>query len=88
MKATIDFNDELYGRLLAEAEARGRNVTDLVLEAVEVVLASPRASAPEKRRIRLPLIDSGQPGKLNIPDDIAFLLEAEEERQGNEASQR
>ena len=88
MKATIDIDDELYGRLRAEAEARGRNVTDLVLEAVEVVLTSARPSAPGTRRIHLPLIDSGQPGKLNIPDDIAFQLDAEEDRERHEASLR
>lgn len=88
MKATIEMDDELYGRLRAEAQARHRNVTDLVLEAVEGLLAQPRASVPEKRRIHLPLIDSGQPGKLNIPDDIAFLLEAGEDRARHEAPQR
>jgi len=86
MKATIDIDDELYRRLHAEAEARGRNITDLVQEAVEAILPSGLASNPEKRRIKLPLIDSGEPGKLNIPDDIAFLVDAEEDRQRHEAS--
>jgi hypothetical protein len=88
MNATIDIDDELYRRLRAEAEARGRNVTDLVLEAVEGVLTSARSSTPGKGRIHLPMIDSGQPDKLSIPDDIAFLLEAEEDRERHEASLR
>jgi len=88
MKATIDIDDELYRRLRAAADAQGRNVADLVLEAVEVVLTSAPLSIPERRRIRLPLIDSGRPGKLNIPDDIAFLVDAEEDRQRHDASLR
>jgi hypothetical protein len=55
---------------------------------VEGVLTSAHSSTPGKGRIHLPLIDSGQPDKLSIPDDIAFLLEAEEDRERHEASLR
>jgi len=88
MKATIDIDDDLYRRLRAEAEERGRNVTDLALEAVEGVLSSAHSSTPGKRRIHLPLIDSGQPDNVNIPATSAFLLEAEEVRERHEASLR
>lgn len=48
MKATIDFDEQLYRRLKVEAARRGRTVRDLVAEGVRHVLDnpdSPRAGA-------------------------------------------
>ncbi len=57
MKATIDFDDNLYRRLKIEAAKRGRSVREMVAEGVRYVLDSPDAlknpqtvdpSAPEQ----------------------------------------
>ncbi len=41
MKATIDFDDNLYRRLKIEAAKRGRSVREMVAEGVRYVLDSP-----------------------------------------------
>lgn len=41
MKATIEFDDQLYRRLKVEAARRGRTVKDLVADGVRQVLAAP-----------------------------------------------
>jgi negative regulator of replication initiation len=87
MSSAIQLDDELYSRLEAEAKARGLSVRDIVLEAVQLILTSGHP-APQKRRIQLPLIDSGQPGKLNIPDDIVSRLLSQEDIERHEASLR
>lgn len=46
MKATIDFDDQLYRRLKIEAAKRGRTVRELVAEGVQYVLDGP----PNERR--------------------------------------
>lgn len=46
MKATIDFDDQLYRRLKIEAARRGRTVRELVAEGVRYVLDGERAEPP------------------------------------------
>ena len=43
MKATIDFDDQLYRRLKVEAARRGRTVRELVADGVRRVLESPES---------------------------------------------
>ncbi len=48
MKATIDFDDQLYRRLKVEAAKQGRTVRELVTEGVRYVLdGEPHASPPD-----------------------------------------
>ena len=88
MKATIEIDDELYNRLETQAEARSRNLGDLLIEGAQMLLVEEHPSLVPKRRIRLPLIDSGHPGKLRIPDDIVSRLEMQEDLERHEASLR
>lgn len=88
MKATIEIEDDLYHRLEVEATSRGRDVKDLLNEGVRLVLASLPKSPIRRTRVKLPLIDSGRPGKLNIPDDIASRIEMEADIERHEASLR
>ena len=44
MKATIDFDEQLYRRLKVEAARRGRTVRELVAEGVRYVLDTPDAA--------------------------------------------
>lgn len=46
MKATIDFDDQLYRRLKIEAARRGRTVRELVAEGVRYVLDGETAEHP------------------------------------------
>ncbi len=45
MKATIDFDEQLYRRLKIEAARRGRTVRELVAEGVRYVLDAPDLGA-------------------------------------------
>lgn len=45
MKATIDFDDQLYRRLKVEAARRGRTVRELVADGVRRVLDAPESPA-------------------------------------------
>ena len=47
MKATIDFDDDLYRRLKIEAARQGRTVRDMVSEGVRYVLDGEVASASD-----------------------------------------
>ena len=47
MKATIDFDEQLYRRLKVEAARRGRTVRELVADGVRHVLDTPERSGPD-----------------------------------------
>jgi plasmid stability protein len=50
MKATIEFDDDLYRRLKIEAARQGRTVRDMVSEGVRYVLDGDVASASDVER--------------------------------------
>jgi hypothetical protein len=85
MKATIDIPDDLYREAKIAAAMRGTKVKDLVAEGLMLVLHNPE-KRPVRKRLKFPLIDTGEPGTLNMPDDAAAQLEALEDRSRNEAS--
>jgi len=47
MKATIDFDDQLYRRLKIEAARRGRTVRDLVADGVRHILDAEQGAATD-----------------------------------------
>lgn len=88
MKATIEFEDDLYRRLKATAAMRGKKVRELVNDAVRQSLQapwSPVADLPEKE---LPLIGSPRKKPLSIRDDIAGHLDSDSDRESYAASLR
>ncbi len=87
MKATIEIPDELYREAKIAAATRGTKVKDLVAEGLRLVLRG-EGARPARKRIRFPLIKSGAPGTLKIPDDAATQQEALEDRSRHEASLR
>lgn len=60
----MDIPDPTYRELKSLAASEGKTVKELVMQGVDVVLS--RALRPRKRRLKLPLIDSGEPGSLKI----------------------
>ncbi len=86
MKATIEFEDELYRRLKATAAMRGKKVRELVAEGVRMVLQE--SWKPVENPTDLPLITSSRKKPLEIPDDIASRLEVAEELERYAASLR
>lgn len=64
MRTTIDVPDELYRELKVVAAERGTTLKRIVREALERELQ--REKRPRRRRLRFPLLDSVEPGSLNL----------------------
>lgn len=75
MKATIEFDDELYRQLKATAALRGSKVKELVAEGVRMVLG--RANRPQRSpRLKLPIVKSRKPGTLRLTNKMIAEHEA------------
>jgi len=64
MRTTVDIPDALYRMLKARAEAEGRSVEALLLEAATNVVAAGAGRSPH--RVQVPLIASKRPGRLTL----------------------
>ena len=75
MKATIEFDDELYRQLKATAALRGSKVKELVAEGVRMVLRN--SDTPRRlKRIQLPIVKSRKPGTLKLTNKMIAEHEA------------
>ena len=72
MRTTVDIPDSKYRDLKSRAASEGTTVKDLVLRGVDVVLS--KEDAPRKRRLKLPLIDSDEPGSLRLDNKQIYDL--------------
>lgn len=88
MKATIEFEDELYRRLKATAALRGKKVRELVNDAVRNSLQNPWSPVADMSEKELPLIGSPRKKPLAIRDDISSRIDSELDREGHAASLR
>lgn len=88
MKATIEFEDELYRRLKATAALRGKKVRELVNDAVRKSLQNPWSPAADASAHELPLIGTRRKKPLSIPDDIAGRLDSDSDRESHAATLR
>jgi hypothetical protein len=76
VKATIEFDDELYRQLKATAALRGSKVKELVAEGVRMVLH--QADGPRRlRRLKLPIVKSRRPGTLKLTGNMIAEHEAQ-----------
>jgi len=70
MRTTVDIPDPVYRRLKSRAASEGSSAKELILRGVEQVLKrTPRKS---RRRVKLPIIRSKQPGTLELDNDKIF----------------
>jgi hypothetical protein len=70
MRTTVDIPDPVYRRLKSRAASEGSSAKELILRGVHHVLKqSPHKS---RRRIKLPIIRSKQPGTLELDKDKIF----------------
>lgn len=88
MKATIEFEDELYRRLKASAALRGKKVRELVNDAVRKSLQSAWSPAEDGAAKDLPLIGTPRKKPLSIRDDVASRMDADSDRESHAASLR
>jgi hypothetical protein len=65
MRTTVDIPDPIYRRLKSAAALRGCSVKDLVLLGVKAELEESKGRR-RKKDVKLPLIDSKRPGKLDL----------------------
>jgi hypothetical protein len=70
MRTTVDIPDPVYRRLKSRAASEGSSAKELILRAVQLILKdSPRKS---RKRVKLPIIKSKQPGTLELDKDRIF----------------
>ena len=72
MRTTLDIPDAKYRLLKGKAASQGETVKDLVMRGVDVVLSE--QDPPRKRRLKLSLVDSDQPGSLEIDNEKIYDL--------------
>jgi len=72
MRTTIDVPDSKYRLLKSKAASEGTTVKELVMRGVDVVLAAD--AAPRRRRLKLPLIHSENPGSLDLDNERVYDL--------------
>ena len=65
MRTTVDIPDPVYRRLKTAAARQGCSVKELVLRGVKAELECGR-QARRRRALKLPIIDSKQPGWLRL----------------------
>ena len=63
MRTTVDIPDPLYRALKKKAAHEGHSVKELVLRGVELELGAP---SRKRGRRRAPVIDSDEPGSLDL----------------------
>ncbi|HEY1799415.1 MAG TPA: hypothetical protein VGG46_00655 [Terriglobales bacterium] len=75
MRTTLDIPDGLYRELKARAAHQGTSVKELVLRGIHTEMKRCE-SAPNRGRIKLPIIHSKKPGRLKLTnakiDEILF----------------
>jgi len=70
MRTTVDIPDPVYRRLKSRAASEGSSAKELILRGVKRVLKEgPRKS---RRRVRLPILRSKQPGTLELDNEKIF----------------
>jgi len=72
MRTTVDIPDRKYRVLKARAASEGRTVKELVLRGVDVVLSE--HDPPRKRRLKLPILNSAEPGSLHLDNERIYDL--------------
>jgi hypothetical protein len=78
MRTTVQLPTELLRAAKAEAAARGETLKDFLTRAVTHELGT--TSVPRQRaRVKLPLVESGRPGSVDVTnDDIEAAFAAED----------
>lgn len=77
MRTTVDIPDALYRELKGKAAKEGRSVKELILRGVEGELHPParlKETARRKKKVRLPILKSKDPGTLKLDNDRIFDL--------------
>jgi hypothetical protein len=71
MRTTVDIPDAVYRKLKSRAVEQGCSVKELILRGLEREL---KPASRVRRRIRLPIVRSRQPGSLQITSERIYEL--------------
>jgi len=71
MRTTVDIPDVLYRELKKKAAREGHSMKELLLRGVERQLRTP---SKKKSRRRPPVIDSDEPGSLDLNNEKIYEL--------------
>jgi hypothetical protein len=78
MRTTVDIPDPLYRQLKSKAAIEGRSVKELILRGVEDELRpqdkAPQQKTASKRKLRLPILKSKEPGTLRLDNERIYEL--------------
>jgi hypothetical protein len=69
VRTTVDIPDPTYRRLKTRAAQEGCSVKELILRGVEQEL---EGSTRPRRRVKLPLVRSEQPGSLDLTSEQIY----------------
>ncbi len=69
MRTTVDIPDPTYRKLKSKAAEQGCAVKELILRGVERELGEGKR---KKRRIRLPIVHSKEPGALHLTNEQVY----------------
>jgi hypothetical protein len=87
VRTTLDIPDDLFADATDFAARAGRDLNDVIAEGLRrVVSTAPASVGDSDHRVRLPIIECGEPGTLNIPDDAGSKLEMMEDTARHAAS--
>lgn len=70
MRTTIDIPDPIYRRLKSRAASEGTSTKELILRGAKSVLKG--SARKSRKRVKLPIIRSKQPGALVLDNDKIF----------------
>jgi hypothetical protein len=70
MRTTIDIPDPIYRELKSRAASEGTTSKELILRAAKSVLKGNSRKA--RKRVKLPIIRSKQPGTLDLDNEKIF----------------
>lgn len=70
MRTTVDIPDPVYRKLKSRAATEGSSTKELILRGVKQVLK--RNGRRSRKRVKLPLIKSRQPGTLELDNEKIF----------------
>jgi hypothetical protein len=70
MRTTVDIPDHLYRELKSKAAKEGSTVKEIILRGVETELHA--QTKPAKKRLKLPLLESKEPGTLHLDNERIF----------------
>ena len=69
MRTAVDIPDSTYRELKSKAARRGCSVKELILESVRNEL---RPRSRRKGRIKLPILESKEPGTLRLTNEMIY----------------